>query len=261
MKKSKENKKICRKLQAWKYISAAESKSWSCVARLCDNSITVFIFTKNKRQYFNVKTPDYFLFDWSSGSQELRSPTEGSLGRSSRLSGPESVLHCHAFPQISSHSISIILRNLHARKQSIGKPLAWPPLFNLHLTIRPYTEYSWAILQFPQWQTFFRVLPTRWQRKPKTRWHRYGSKLRYCHTMYTHGDSGVTVTAVSSNGRKLFQTYFWLPAHWIVHCSGGKHHCDASSMLSEKECTSAAIHGVKWRHRIYGHDTFAILWV
>jgi len=31
--------------------------------------------------------------------------------------------------------------------------------------------------------------------------------------------------------------------------------------LRRSEASWLAIHGVKWRHSIYGHDTIAILWV
>ena len=35
-----------------------------------------------------------------------------------------------------------------------------------------------------------------------------------------------------------------------------------SALHRKLDCTdSCVIHGVKWRHRIYGHDTIAILWV
>ena len=44
-----------------------------------------------------------------------------------------------------------------------------------------------------------------------------------------------------------------------------KVHCMPQSVdfVSASDATRSvdSIHGVKWRHRIYGHDTIAILWV
>jgi len=63
--------------------------------------------------------------------------------------------------------------------------------------------------------------------------------------------------ALGHHGTAKNSLFRLLYVKWIVQASW---YC---TLTVEMQCPYVhyAIHGVKWRHRVYGHDTTAILWV
>ena len=89
----------------------------------------------------------------------------------------------------------------------------------------------WLTNKLPQWQTLLRVVT--YKMAAKTSWHRYGTKLRHCHRIYTETLWSVGLPGLNSIAAVMRPISMSLSASWF--------NASANSNWSTNSCPSGIL--------------------